>query len=75
MAEGDMLPIIVFAILIGLSIALAGKPGERIGQFFSDFNVVVMRLVGFVMLMAPLWRLCPDRQPGCNHRMEPHSKG
>lgn len=53
MAEGDMLPIIVFAILIGLSIALAGKPGERIGQFFSDFNVVVMRLVGFVMLMAP----------------------
>lgn len=53
MAEGDMLPIIVFAILIGLSIALAGKPGERVGQFFSDFNVVVMRLVGFVMLMAP----------------------
>ena len=53
MAQGDMLPIIVFAVLIGLSIALAGKPGERIGQFFSDFNVVVMRLVGFVMLLAP----------------------
>ncbi len=53
MAEGDMLPIIVFAVLIGLSIALAGKPGERVGQFFADFNVVVMRLVGFVMLLAP----------------------
>jgi Na+/H+-dicarboxylate symporter len=53
MAEGDMLPIIVFAVLIGLSIALAGKPGERVGQFFTDFNVVVMRLVGFVMLLAP----------------------
>ncbi len=53
MAEGDMLPIIVFAILIGMSIALAGRSGERIGQFFSDFNVVVMRLVGFVMLLAP----------------------
>ena len=53
MAQGDMLPIIVFAVLIGLSIALAGKPGERVGQFFSDFNVVVMRLVGFVMLLAP----------------------
>ena len=53
MAQGEMLPIIVFAVLIGLSIALAGKPGERIGQFFSDFNVVVMRLVGFVMLLAP----------------------
>ncbi|NDY94192.1 dicarboxylate/amino acid:cation symporter [Wenzhouxiangella limi] len=53
MANGDMLPIIVFAVLIGLSIALAGKPGERVGQFFADFNVVVMRLVGFVMLLAP----------------------
>lgn len=53
MAEGDMLPIIVFAILLGLSIAMAGKPGERVGQFFADFNEVVMRLVGFVMLLAP----------------------
>lgn len=54
MAEGDMLPIIVFAVLIGLSMALAGESGKRIGQFFSDFNAVVMRLVGFVMLMAPI---------------------
>lgn len=53
MAEGDMLPIIVFAVLIGLSIALAGESGKRIGHFFNDFNTVVMRLVGFVMLMAP----------------------
>ncbi len=53
MANGDMLPIIVFAILIGLSIAMSGEPGKRVGRFFSDFNEVVMRLVGFVMLMAP----------------------
>ena len=53
MASGDMLPIIVFAILLGLSIALAGEPGKRVGNFFEDFNVVVMRLVGFVMLLAP----------------------
>jgi Na+/H+-dicarboxylate symporter len=53
MASGDMLPIIVFAILIGLSIAMAGEAGERVGRFFIDFNVVVMRLVGFVMLLAP----------------------
>lgn len=53
MANGDMLPIIVFAVLVGLSIALAGDPGKRIAHFFSDFNTVVMRLVGFVMMMAP----------------------
>ncbi|MDT8450277.1 MAG: dicarboxylate/amino acid:cation symporter [Wenzhouxiangellaceae bacterium] len=53
MANGDMLPIIIFAILIGLSIALSGEPGKRIGRFFSDFNDIVMGLVGFVMLLAP----------------------
>lgn len=53
MAAGDMLPIIVFSILIGLSIAMAGEAGERVGGFFKDLNVIVMRLVGFVMLLAP----------------------
>ncbi|AKS40580.1 dicarboxylate/amino acid:cation symporter [Wenzhouxiangella marina] len=53
MAEADMLPIIVFAVLLGLSIAFSGRSGERVGQFFSDFNEVVMRLTGFVMLLAP----------------------
>jgi len=48
-----MLPIIVFSVLIGLSIAVAGDPGKRVGRFFSDFNEVVMQLVGFVMLLAP----------------------
>jgi len=53
MADGAMLPIIVFSVLIGLSIAVAGDPGKRVGRFFSDFNEVVMQLVGFVMLLAP----------------------
>lgn len=53
MAEGDMLPIIVFAILVGLSISLSGQAGTRMSEFFSDANTVVMRLVGFVMALAP----------------------
>jgi Na+/H+-dicarboxylate symporter len=53
MADGAMLPIIVFSVLIGLSIAVSGEPGKRIGRFFTDFNEVVMQLVGFVMLLAP----------------------
>ena len=53
MAEGDMLPIIVFAILVGLSISLSGQAGTRMSEFFSDANTVVMRLVSFVMTLAP----------------------
>ncbi|MDX1626543.1 MAG: cation:dicarboxylase symporter family transporter, partial [Wenzhouxiangellaceae bacterium] len=41
MAEGDMLPIIIFAVLIGLSIALSGESGKRVGRFFADFNEVI----------------------------------
>ena len=53
MAEGDMLPIIIFAVLLGLSIAISGAAGERISRFFADFNEIIMKLVGFVMLLAP----------------------
>ena len=53
MAEGNMLPIIVFAILLGLAMSFAGKPGQRISEFFTDFMDVVMKLVGIVMLIAP----------------------
>lgn len=53
MAEGDMLPIIIFAVLLGLSIAMSGASGERVSRFFSDFNEIIMKLVGFVMLLAP----------------------
>lgn len=53
MAEGNMLPIIIFAILLGLAISFAGSPGKRITTFFNDFMEVVMKLVGIVMLVAP----------------------
>jgi Na+/H+-dicarboxylate symporter len=54
MAEGAMLPIIVFSILLGLSIAFAGEPGHRVASMFRDLDAVVMRLVGLVMALAPL---------------------
>jgi len=53
MAEGLMLPLIVFSVLLGLAVAFAGEPGKRIVALFDDLNVVVMRLVGIVMTLAP----------------------
>ena len=54
MAEGAMLPIIVFSIMLGLSIAFSGEPGRRIAATFRDLDVVVMRLVSLVMALAPI---------------------
>ena len=53
MAEGNMLQVIVFALLIGFSITRAGDAGQRICQFFRDFEVIIMKIVGMLMLLAP----------------------
>lgn len=53
MASGNMLQVIVFAVLFGISIALSGKPGERIAAMFNDFNEVIMKLVTLLMNLAP----------------------
>ncbi|MEZ5278308.1 MAG: dicarboxylate/amino acid:cation symporter [Opitutaceae bacterium] len=53
MAEGNMLQIIVFAILFGLAMVLAGAPGQRILSLFQDANEVIMKLVLILMQFAP----------------------
>jgi len=53
MASGKMLQIIVFAILFGLAMVLAGAPGQRLLSFFQDGNEVIMKLVLMLMQVAP----------------------
>ncbi|MCG7496639.1 dicarboxylate/amino acid:cation symporter [Vibrio sp. Of7-15] len=53
MAEGNTLQIIVFALLFGVAISAAGKPGERIAAIFTDLNEVIMKLVALLMNIAP----------------------
>lgn len=53
MADAKMLPIIFFAILLGLAITLSGEKGKRIAVWFQDFNAVIMKLVTIVMQVAP----------------------
>ena len=53
MAEGEMLQVIVFALLIGFAITRAGESGERVMAFFRDFEQVIMKIVGILMILAP----------------------
>lgn len=53
MAEGHMLQVIVFAILVGIAINHTGDSGRRIGTIFEDLNEIVMKLVHLIMLLAP----------------------
>lgn len=57
-SEGNMLQIIVFALLLGIAIALSGEAGERLTALFNDLNVVILRLVTLLMSVAPYGVFC-----------------
>lgn len=54
MATGDMLPIIVFSILMGVSMALVGEKAKPIIDLFNSLNEVVMKMVMVIMEFAPV---------------------
>jgi Na+/H+-dicarboxylate symporter len=53
-----MLQIIVFSILFGLAMTLAGEPGQKLLGVFQDLNSVIMRLVMMLMNLAPYGVFC-----------------
>ena len=53
MAEGQMLQVIVFALLVGFALTRAGEAGERIAGWFRDMEVIVMKMVGILIELAP----------------------
>jgi len=54
LATMNMLQIIVFSILLGTAILMAGEPGQRVRAIVDDVGAVVMKLVTIVMLFAPV---------------------
>ena len=54
LAEGNMLQVIVFCILLGLALVMSGAPGRRAATQVQDWSEVVMRLVTIVMWFAPI---------------------
>jgi len=58
MANGEMLQIIVFALMIGIGLTLSKEPGKRILSFFNDLNEVIMKLVMLLVEIAPYGVFC-----------------
>ena len=53
MANGDMLSIIFFAILIGVSILMVGKPAKGLVKSLELINEVILKMVTIIMNLAP----------------------
>ncbi len=58
MADGNMLQVIVFAILIGVAINKCGEAGQRVRATLNDWDQVIMRLILMLMTVAPIGVFC-----------------
>lgn len=53
LATGNMLQIIVFAILLGVALSLLGEKASNIKKLFEEGNAVSLKLVELIMKLAP----------------------
>ena len=58
MSEGNMLQVIVFAVLLGVAVTLSGEQGRVLLDFFESANAVIMKLVFVLMELAPYGIFC-----------------
>ncbi len=58
MAEGEMLSIIFFAILVGISLLMVGKRASGLIGAVEVANEVMMKMVGIIMSLAPYAVFC-----------------
>lgn len=53
LAEGNLLQVIVFSLLLGIAISLSGDRGKRVMEAFSSLNSVLLKLVLMIMQLVP----------------------
>lgn len=58
MAEGRMLQIILFALLLGLALSRSGQAGRRLAGIFDDVNEALMTLITLLIKLAPFGVFC-----------------
>ena len=58
LANGEMLQVILFALIIGVIIAKLGERVETVANFFAQFNDIMMEMTTGVMKLAPIGVFC-----------------
>ena len=58
LANGEMLQIIVFALIVGIILAKLGDRVETVSNFFGQFNDIMMEMTMMVMAVAPIGVFC-----------------
>ncbi|KVP36207.1 C4-dicarboxylate transporter DctA [Burkholderia ubonensis] len=53
-AKGDILQILVFAVLFGSALSMLGDKGKRVNSLIEELSHVFFRVIGFIIKLAPL---------------------
>ncbi len=53
-SKSNMLALIIFSFMVGLATSAVGVRGRMIGRFLSAGNEVMTKVIGYVMLYAPI---------------------
>ena len=58
LANGDMLPVIIFGVLIGIILAKLREKTKLVNDFFTQGNSIMMEMTHIVMKFAPIGIFC-----------------
>ena len=58
LADGDMLPVIIFAVIIGIILAQLKEEVQLVSDLFSQSNTIMMEMTSLVMKFAPIGVFC-----------------
>ena len=53
-AKGDVLQVLLFAILFGCALAMIGERGKAVAHFIDDLSHVIFKIMGILIKLAPL---------------------
>ncbi len=58
LATGDMLPVIIFGLLVGIILAKLRDETDVVNKFFTQGNTIMMEMTSIVMKFAPIGVFC-----------------
>ena len=58
LASGDMLPVIIFGVLIGIILAKLREETKTVNKMFEEGNTIMMEMTSIVMKFAPIGVFC-----------------
>lgn len=54
----NLMALLVFSIIFGVAINMAGKKGDKAREVLESFNEVIMKVVNIIMYYAPIGFMC-----------------